>query len=77
MRDAIDDTFYSNNNSSVTQITETQEEAHIPWGTVLTNRSNYLTLLGSRRERTSGLASDEGRREDNKRYFSCSYLGGI
>lgn len=76
MRDAIDDTFYRNNKSSGTQTTETQE-AHIPWGTVLTNRSNCLALLESRRERTSGLVSDEGRREDNKNYFFCSYPGGI
>ena len=77
MRDAIDDTFYSNNDPSVTQITETQEAAHIPWGTVLTNRLNHLALLESGRERTSGLASDEGKQEDNKRYFSCSYPGDI
>jgi hypothetical protein len=60
MRDAIDDTFYSNNNSLVTQITEIQEAAHIPWGTVLTNRSNYLALL--ERERAY-LWTSVGRRE--------------
>ena len=75
MRDAVNDTFY--NNSSVPKLIETQGAAHIPWGTVLTNRLNYLTWLEIGKERTSGPALDEGRREDNTRYFSCSYLGDI
>jgi hypothetical protein len=59
MRDAINDTFC--NNSSITQMNETQKEA-IPWGTVLTNRSNYPTWLESGREEAY-LWTSVGRRE--------------